>query len=89
MSAMALVSVALMAMNCCICQIIEGRSHLLRLFKFGSLICAKRCVTGSHAIDVAHFGKGGGPMGFLVGPSLVDRRATFPLVPGQRHVATR
>jgi hypothetical protein len=45
-----------------ICQSVERRSHLLCLFEFIGLICAKRCVSGSHAIDVMHFGKGGGPM---------------------------
>ncbi len=28
-------------LNCCVCQIIERRSHLLRLFEFGGLICTK------------------------------------------------
>ncbi len=72
-------------LNGSICQIVERRSHLL----FGGLIRAKRCVAGSHAINVAHFGKGSSPMGLLVGPSVVNRRVTFPLVPGQRHVAAR
>jgi hypothetical protein len=27
--------------NCCVCQIVKGRSHLLRLFKFGGLVCTK------------------------------------------------
>ncbi len=31
-------------LNCHICQIVKGRSHLLRLFKFGGLVCAKCCV---------------------------------------------
>ncbi len=63
MSVMALVSVA----------IVKRRSHLLCLVKFGGLICTKRCVASSHAIDVMHFSKGGGPMGLPVGPSVVDR----------------
>ncbi len=70
-----------------VCQIVKGRCHLLCLFEFGSLICTKRCITSSHAIDIAHLGKGGGPMGLPVGPSVVNDRATFPLAPGQRHVA--
>ncbi len=74
-------------LNGCICQIVERRSHLLCLIMFGGLICTKRCVAGRHAIDVTHFGKGGSPMGLPVGPSVVDRWVTFPLVPGQRHVA--
>jgi hypothetical protein len=28
-------------LNCCICQIIEGRCHLLCMFEFGGLVCAK------------------------------------------------
>ena len=74
-------------LNCHICWIVNGRSHLLCLFEFGSLICAKCCVAGSLAIDVAQFDEGSGPMGLPVGPSVVDRRTTFPLAPGQRHVA--
>jgi hypothetical protein len=74
-------------LNGCIHQIVKRRSRLLGLIKFGSLIRAKRCVAGSHAIDVAHFSKGSSPMGLPVGPSVVDRRTTFPLAPGQRHVA--
>ncbi len=60
-------------LNGCICQIVGRRSHLLCLVKFGGLICTKRCLTGSHAIDIAHFGKGGSPMGLPVGPSVVNR----------------
>ncbi len=74
-------------MNGCIHQIFEGRCHLLCLVEFSGLIRAKLCVAGSHAIDIMHFSKGGGPMGLPVGPSVVDRWATFPLVPGQQHVA--
>jgi hypothetical protein len=74
-------------LNGCVHQIVEVRSHLLCLVEFGSLICAKRSVPGSHAFDVLHFGKGGSPMGLPVGPSVVDRRAKFPLVPCQHHVA--
>ncbi len=59
------------------------------MVEFGGLICTKRCVAGSHAIGVMHFGKGDGPMGLPVGPSVVNRWAMFPLAPGQRHVATR
>ncbi len=76
-------------LNCCACQIVERRSHLLCLVEFGGLICAKRCVPSSHAIDVVQFGKGSGPMRLPVWPSVVDRGATFPLTPGQHHVATR
>jgi hypothetical protein len=76
-------------LNCCICQIIERRSHLLRLFEFGGLVCTKRCVSGSHMIDVMHFGKGGGPMGLPVGPSVAGKWVAFPLAPGQHHVAAR
>ncbi len=72
-----------------VCQIVEGRCHLLCLFELGSLICTKRCIAGSHAINIAHLGKGSGPMGLPVGPSVVDDRATFSLVPGQRYVAAR
>jgi hypothetical protein len=32
-----------------------------------------------------HFGKGGSPMGFSVGPCVARKWATFPLMPGQRH----
>jgi hypothetical protein len=76
-------------LNGCICQIVMRRSHLLCQFEFGSLICTKRCVSGSHAIDVLHFSKGGSSMGLQVGPSVVEKWAMFPLVPGQCHVATR
>ncbi len=76
-------------MNDCICQIVEGRCHLLCLFEFGSLSCTKRCLAGSHVIDNAHLGKGGGPVDLPVGPIVVEDRVTFPLVPGQRHVAAR
>ena len=76
-------------MNDRVCQIVERKSHLLCLVEFGSLICAKRSVPGSHAFDVLHFGKGGSPMGLPVGPSVVDKWAKFPLAPGQRHVAAR
>jgi hypothetical protein len=76
-------------LNGCICQTVKRGCHLLCLFGFGSLICAKRCVAGSHVIDVAHFCKGGSPMGLSVGPSVVDRRAKFPLTPGQSHVVAR
>ncbi len=68
-------------------QIVEGRSHLLCLVEFSGLIHTKRCVASSHVIDIAHLGKGGGPMGLPVGPSVVNDRAMFPLMPGQRHVA--
>ncbi len=74
-------------LNGCVFQIVERRSHLQCLFEFGGLICTKRCVSSSHAIDVTHFCKGGSPMGIPVGPSVVKRQATFPLVPGQCHVA--
>jgi hypothetical protein len=74
-------------LNGCICQIVKRRSHLLCLVKFGSLICTKRCVAGSHAIDVTHFGNGGSSMCLPVGPSVVNRWAMFPLAPGQHHVA--
>ncbi len=74
-------------LNGYVCQIFERRSHLLCLFKFGGLICAKPCIAGSHVIDVAHFGEGSSPMGLPVGPSVVDRREKFPLAPGQCHVA--
>ncbi len=69
-------------LNCCIRQIVEGRSHLLHLFQFGCLVCAKCCVPGCHLIDVAHFGKGSSLTGLPVGPSAVRKRAMFPLVPG-------
>jgi hypothetical protein len=72
-----------------VCQIVEGRCHLLNLFEFGGLICTKRRLAGSHAIDVTHLGKGGGPVGLLVGPSVVKDRVTFPPTPGQCHFAAR
>ncbi len=74
-------------LSCCICQIIERRSHLLHLFEFGGLVCANRCVSSSHSIDVANFGKDGCPMGLPVGPSVIGKQATFPLASGQCHVA--
>jgi hypothetical protein len=74
-------------LNCCVCQIIKGGSHLLCLFKFGGLVCTKCCVPGRHLIDVVQFGQGSSPIGLLVGPSVVGKQATFPLVPGQCHVA--
>jgi hypothetical protein len=74
-------------LNGCVCQIVERRSHLLCLVELSGLICTKRCVTGSHAIDIMHFGKGGGPMGLPLGQSVVDRWVTFLLAPGQRHAA--
>ncbi len=61
----------------------------MSLVEFGGLICTKRCVTGSHAIDIMHLSKGSGPMGLPVGPSVVDDWATFLLAPGQRYVAAR
>ncbi len=70
-------------LKCCVCQIIKRRSHLLCLSKFGGLIHVKHCVSGSHSIDVAHFSKGGGPMGLPVVPSVVGKWATFPFAPGQ------
>jgi hypothetical protein len=70
-----------------ICQIFEGRCNLLCLFEFGGLICTKCCLSGSHAIDIAHLGKGGGLVGLPVEPIVVKDRATFSLVPGQHHVA--
>ncbi len=76
-------------LNDCVYKIVKRRSHLLFLIKFGGLISAKRCVSSSHAIDDAHFGKGGGPMGLPVGPSVVERQATFLLAPVQHHVAAR
>ncbi len=75
--------------NGCACQIVVKGSHLLCLVEFGGLVCTKRCVSGSHAIDVMHFGKGGSPVGFPVGPNVVNRWVTFSLAPGQCHVATR
>ena len=36
-----------------VCQIVKGRSHLLCLVEFGGLICTKRCVASSHAIDTS------------------------------------
>ncbi len=74
-------------LNGCVHQIVEGRCHLLCLFKLGSLICTKCCLIGCQVIDIAHLGKGGGPVDLPVGPSVVEDWATFPLVPGQRHVA--
>jgi hypothetical protein len=74
-------------LNGCIHPIVKRRSHLLCLVEFGGLICTTHNDVGSHAIDVAHFGKGRGSMGLPVGPSVVNRWATFPLTPGQRHVA--
>ncbi len=59
------------------------------LYEFGGLICTKSCLSGSHAIDIPHLSKGGSSAGLPVGPSGVDDRATFPLVPGQCHVAAR
>ncbi len=91
MLTMALVSVVLVVtrffdggiiLNSCVCQIVKGSSHLLCLVKFGGLICTKRCVAGSHAIDFSHLGKGGGPLGLPVGPSVVNDWAIFPLAPG-------
>jgi hypothetical protein len=76
-------------LNGCVHQIFEGKCHLLCLFKFGGMICTKLHLAGSHAIDIAHLGKGGSPVGFPVGPSVVDDRVTFLLAPGQHHVATR
>ncbi len=43
-------------------QSIKGRSHQLCLVEFSGLICTKNCVAGILAIDIAHLGKGGGPM---------------------------
>ncbi len=74
-------------LNCCICQIVECRSHLLHLFEFGSLVCAKYCGPSHHPIDVAHFSKDSGPMGLPVGPCVVGKQVTFPLAPGQCRVA--
>ncbi len=59
------------------------------LVEFGGLIRTKRCVSGSHAIDIPHLGKDGGPMGLPVGPSVANDWATFPLTRSQRHVAAR
>ncbi len=70
-----------------VCQIVKGRCHLLCLFEFGGLICTKHHLAGSHAIDIAHLGKGGSPVGLPVGPIVVEDRVTFPLALGQRHVA--
>jgi hypothetical protein len=75
-------------LNGCVCLIVKRRSHLLCLFDFGSLICAKCCVSGCHPIDVTHFGNSSGPMGLSIGPSVVEKRAMFLLVPGQGQVAT-
>ncbi len=61
----------------------------MSLVEFGSLICTNCYVAGGHAIDIAHLGKGSGPMGLPVGLSVVDNWAMFPLAPGQRHVAAR
>ncbi len=68
-------------------QIVKRRSHLLCLVKFGGLIRTKRCVIGSHAIDIAHLGKGSIPMSLPARPSVVDNWATFPFTPGQCHVS--
>ncbi len=76
-------------LNCHVCWIVNGRSHLLCLFEFGSLVCSKCCVPGRHLIDIGHFGKGSNPMGLPVGPCVVRKRAMFPLGPGQHHVAAR
>ena len=70
-----------------VCQVVEERCHLLCLFNFGSLISTNRCLASSHAIDIAHLGRGSNPVGLLVGPSVVNDRATFLLMPDQRHVA--
>ncbi len=75
-------------MNGHVCQFVKGRSYLLCLVEFGGLICTKRCLAGSHAIDIVHLSNGGSLMGLPVGPSVIDERTRFPLVPGQRHVAT-
>jgi hypothetical protein len=69
-----------------VCQIIKERSHLLCLFEFGGLVCAKRCVPGCHSIDVVYFGQGSSPIGLPVGPSVVGKQAMFLLAPGQHHV---
>jgi hypothetical protein len=76
-------------LNGCIPQIVKVRYHMLYLFEFGGLICTKRSLSGSHAIDIAHLGKGGSSVGLPVGPSVVKDRATFPFAPGHHHVATR
>jgi hypothetical protein len=74
-------------LNDCVCQIVEGRSHLLCLVESSGLICTKCCVAGSHVIDITHLSKGGSPMGLPVGPGVVNNWMILPLVPGQRHVA--
>jgi hypothetical protein len=76
-------------LNGCICQIVEERCNLLCLFEFSSLIRTKRCITGSHVDNIPHLGKGSSLIGLPIGPSVVNDRATFPLVPGQCHVAAR
>jgi hypothetical protein len=70
-------------LNGCVCQIVKGRCHMLCLSKFGGLIHTKHCLASTHAIDIMHLGKGGSPVGFPVGPTVVEDRATFSLVPGQ------
>jgi hypothetical protein len=74
-------------LNGCVCQIVEGRHHLLCLFEFCNLIRTKRCIASSHANDIAHLGKDGNSMGLPVRSSVVNDRETFPLVSGQHHVA--
>ncbi len=74
-------------MNSHVCQIVKERCNLLCLFEFDGLISTKCCLAGSHAIDIAHLGKGSSPMGLQVAPIVVEDRAKFPLVPGQHHVA--
>ncbi len=76
-------------LNCHVHQIIKRRSHLLCLIKFDGLVCAKHCVCGCHSFDIAHIGKGSSPIGLPVEPSVVGKRATFPLAPCQHHVPTR
>jgi hypothetical protein len=69
-------------------KIFKQCGDLACLVLFLSCVGAKCSLAHRHAVDVAHFGEGCHPMGFPVGPGVVNNGAMIPLVPCHGHVAT-
>jgi hypothetical protein len=73
----------------CVGKVARQRGDLACLVLFLSCVGAKCSLACCHAVDVMHFGKGCHPMGFLVGPGVVNNGMTVPLAPCHGHVAAR
>jgi hypothetical protein len=74
-------------LNPCVGKVGKQHGELVCLVVFLSCIGAKCCLPQRHVVDVAHFGKGGHPVDFPVGPGVVGNDATVPLALCHGHVA--